>query len=465
MSPHQLQARDLLLSIDRGRRITLARQIEDQLRDACRSGLLASGTGLPSTRTLAEDLGVSRGVVSRAYEQLAAEGYIDLRQGANPTVRETRAPARSPAPSSPKCQFDLRPHLPDLSSFPRNAWLRAQARALMAAPAQELGYLDSRGLEGLRVELAAYLGRARGVFADADQIVVTAGTTHALSMIARALLRDGIREMGFENPSHSLQHLVAQRAGLQPVGLPLDGHGLVVDGLVDSDLHVVVVGPAHQFPTGVAMSSERRKALVAWAKATDALIVEDEYDAEFRYDKQPIAALHALAPKQTIHLGSTSKTLAPGLRLGWAVLPHHLVGAVTMELGTSLLHTSGFEQLAFADFLSRGEFDRHLRKMRRLYRQRRDTLVGTLRAALPDLPIRGISAGLHLVLEITEPGLAVEARDVARARGFAIDAISDHVLPGYDGADGLLVGYGAIAEPAIPEAVTALARAYALARR
>jgi GntR family transcriptional regulator / MocR family aminotransferase len=464
MSPRRLQARELLVELDRSRRSGLGRQLEQQLRSAIRSGTLAPGSDLPSTRALAEDLSVSRGVVVRAYAQLAAEGYLDLRQGANPSVRGIPfvkphvADALSPA-GVQKIRYDLRPHQPDLGGFPRQVWLRSLRNALGTAANADLGYIDPRGLEQLRIELALYLGRARGVVADPDRIVVTAGSTHTLSLIARVLASRGAT-MAFENPSHRLLFAVSERAGLTPVGIPVDRDGIRVDALPAANVSAVLVTPAHQFPTGVALAAERRAELTLWARESGGLIIEDDYDAELRYDRAPIGPLQGLMPDRVAYIGSANKTLSPGIRLGWAMLPGDLVASVTEELRNSVLHLSGIEQLALADFLHRGEFDRHIRRMRTVYRRRRDALVEALEAQLPELRVSGIAAGLHVVVELPSPRAEADVVAEAAARGLAIESLSYHALPGYDGPPGLLIGYGGVLEPAIGFAVAELAAAF-----
>ena len=470
MSPHQIHARELLVRIDRSGALAVGRQLEEQLRKAIRAGALAPGSNLPSGRALAEDIAVSRGVVVRAYAQLAAEGYLDLRQGASPSVR--RIPQVMPvsgvsvaAERRPRLGYDLRPHQPELSAFPRHAWLRSLRHTLLTAADADFGYIDPRGLEQLRAEISTYLRRARGVAADPDRILVTAGSTHTLSLIARALAREGARTIGFENPSHRLLHSVAHSAGLTPVGIPVDKSGLRVDELSTANVGAVLVTPAHQFPTGVVLSADRRAALVRWARETGGLIIEDDFDAEFRYDRAPIGALQGLSPEQVAYIGSTGKTLSPGIRLGWVVLPSALVASVGEELHTSVLHVSGIDQLALADFVRRGGFDRHLRRMRTLYRRRRDELVRALEARLPRLQVSGIAAGLHVVVELPSTAVEAAACEQARARGLAIDSISEHALPGYGGPPGLLLGYGGIAEPAIPLVIDELARVLGVSTR
>jgi GntR family transcriptional regulator/MocR family aminotransferase len=468
MTPRHLEVRDLFISVDRTRPKSLGRQLEGALREAIRSGRLIPGSRLPSTRAFAEDLAVSRAVVVRAYEQLASEGYIDLRQGAGASVRGASGEEHVDLTASMnggrrKRRFDLRPHVGDLSLFPRRAWSRSLRRALATAVDAELGYIASCGLQQLRVEIAAYVGRARGVAASPEQIVITAGTTHSLSLICRALARRGAGAVAFENPSHKLFHAVAARSGLEPVGVPVDQDGLVVQLLADTAVSAVVVTPAHQFPTGCALSRTRRAELVGWAAENDAIIVEDEYDAEFRYDRLPIDALHALSPDHVVYLGSTAKTLAPGIRLGWAVLPRHLSADVEEEVALSVLHLSSLDQLAFADFLRRGEFDRHLRRMRAVYKKRRDVLVEAVERRLGVPSVGGIAAGLHVVVELESPQLEARVCEEARRRGIDLDSLGEHALPAYAARSGILIGYGGISEAAIPAAVDELADAFAAA--
>jgi GntR family transcriptional regulator / MocR family aminotransferase len=462
VSPRQFQARELFVVLDRLERTPMARQLEEQLREAIQSGRLLAGHQLPSTRMLADELGVSRGVVVRAYSQLGAEGYVTLRQGANPHVSSVGVP--EPAPSGPvaseeepRFRYDLRPERPDVSQFPRREWLRSLRQAMLTATDAEVGYSDERGLQTLREEIAYYLARARGVAVTPDRIVVTGGSTHALTLISRALRRRGEGTIAFENPSHRLLHSVVRHAGLEPVGVSVDGDGLVVAELRERAAPAVVVSPAHQFPTGVAYSAERRAELVRWAEESDALILEDDYDAEFRYDRAPIGALQGLAPERVAYFGSTSKMLAPGLRLGWAVLPAGLVDEVAAEVSLSMLQLSAIDQLALADFVRRAELDRHLRRMRGIYRRRRDVLVRALRRELPHLGVSGIAAGLHVVLELPSAAAEASLRSRAAEAGLGLQSITEHALDGYSGARGLLVGYGAVHERALARAVRELA--------
>jgi GntR family transcriptional regulator/MocR family aminotransferase len=461
LSPRHRQVRELPLSIERGRGLGIGRQIEAQLRERISDGLLPTGTPLPSTRVLAEDLAVSRGVVARAYRQLAAEGYIALKQGANPRVNHLPPAAAVPVArqngSAEKYRFDLRPDLPDLASFPRSSWLRAQQRALQSASTHELGNTDGRGLRVLREELAAYLGRSRGVLVRPETLVVTAGTSQSLGLVTRALAAEGVSEVAFENPSCVLHHATVRQAGLEPRGIRIDDQGLVVSELGVAGVRAVVVCSGDQFPTGTRLSESRRAALIEWANSSGGFIIE--CDTELRADNGP-TPLQRHASDRVVYLGSTRKTLGPGVPLGWAVLPDRLVPPA-QELSASLLHVSSFDQLAFGEFLARGDYDRHVRKMRGIYRQRRAVLVDALRDAFPDASVVGPAAGLHVVLLTGTGGLARKACAVARARGTALASLCDHVLPGYDGPEGILVGFGQVSDAALPDAVAELRRAVA----
>jgi GntR family transcriptional regulator/MocR family aminotransferase len=462
MSPRQRQVRELLLSIDRRPGVKVGRQIEVQLRERISSGLLQIGTPLPSTRALAEDMEVSRGVVGRAYRQLAAEGYIVLRQGANPRVKgfpaRVEVPARRRNGSAVKYRFDLRPDLPDLASFPRVSWLRAQQRALQSASTLDVANTDGAGLWALRKELAAYLGRSRGVLVRPEALVVTAGTSQSLALVARALALDGFSEIAFENPSCNVHHAAVREVGSEPSGVRIDEQGLIVSQLYDADVGAVVASSTDQFPTGTRLSELRRAALIEWATDTGGVIIET--DAELREDNaQP--PMQTAAPARVIYVGSTQKTLGPFARLGWAVLPERLIPSV-QELSV-FLFVSSFDQLAFADFLARGDYDRHILKMRVVYRHRRAVLIDALRGAFPGLSIVEPVAGLHVILRTGRDGLAGTVCAIARERGVAVDSICEHALPGYDGPEGILVGFGQVSEAALPAAVDELRTAFATA--
>jgi len=449
---------ELLLSVTRGGSRTLGAQIEDALRQAIRDGSLRAGARVPSTRDLARQLGVSRRIAVDAYSQLAAEGYLTLRQGARPRVSETIVAAAEAATASelaePPPRFDFRPSMPDVSAFPRAAWMRSVREAMRTISDFDLGYGDPRGMHVLRAALVDYFGRVRGVHADGRNVVITSGYSQGLGVACHALAARGARRIAIEHPSNLLQRALAARAGLEPIPVAVDADGIVVDELPRCD--AVVVTPAHQHPTGALLSPARRAALMAWLRDHDAVAIEDDYDAEFRYDRPAVGALQGLDPERVIYAGSVSKTLAPALRLGWLVVPSALVDDVAAEKVLADRGTSRIDQLAFADFLARGELDRHLRRMRERYRARRDTLIDAVAAHLPQAEILGIAAGLHATvrLDVDEDALRAEAAH----RRIAFETMRD-----YEAGDGtLLLGYALMPEPTIRAGIAELADAIRL---
>jgi GntR family transcriptional regulator/MocR family aminotransferase len=462
------QPLELLLSVSRDGPRTLGAQIEDHLRRTIREGALRPGARVPSTRDLARQLGVSRRVVVDAYAQLGAEGYLSLRQGARPRVAEAaavasgaRAEARSPAAHT---RFDFRPSVPDVSTFPRAAWLRSLRTALATMTDADLGYGDPRGVQVLRSALAEYLGRVRGVVADPEQIVVTNGYTQGLAVVCHALAAAGATRIALEDPSNPEDALVAAHGGLQPVLIGVDEAGTRVDELERADVDAVVLTPAHQHPTGVVLTGERRTALLAWLRASDAIAIEDDYDAEYRYDRAAIGALQGLDPDRVIYVGSASKTLAPALRIGWLVVPPSLLEAVSNEKLLADRGTARIEQHAFADFLTRGELDRHLRRMRTRYRSRRDALVEALTEALPEAAVLGVAAGLHVTVQLPDSDNEQAIREEAQDRRIELETMSDYRPATPERPPALLLGYAQMPEPAIRAGVQELAKAVRAAR-
>jgi GntR family transcriptional regulator/MocR family aminotransferase len=454
---------DVLVSVSREGPRPLGAQIEDQLRRAIREGTLKGGARVPSTRDLARQLGISRRVVVDAYSQLAAEGYLALRQGARPKVSEAAVPREDAAPeleSEPRApRFDFRPQAPDVSSFPRTAWLRSFRSALATITDFDLGYGDPRGVETLRAALAEYLGRVRGVVAAPARVVVTSGYSQGQGVVCRVLAARGVRRIAFENPSHPEQRRIAVRAGLEVVPVPVDEEGIRVDELERAAVDAVVLTPAHQHPTGAVLAGDRRPALLAWLRARDAVAIEDDYDAEYRYDRAAVGALQGLEPDRIIYAGSASKTLAPGLRLGWLVVPPPLLDAVTDEKDLADCGTARIEQHAFADFVSRGELDRHLRRMRTRYRRRRDLLVEALADTVPEATIRGIAAGLHATAQLPDSYDEQRITDEARRRRIDLTTMRDFWFVGGSGPPTLLLGYAQLPEPSVGKAVRELAEA------
>jgi GntR family transcriptional regulator/MocR family aminotransferase len=454
---------ELLLPVRREPGVTLRAQLERHLREAVRSGRLRPGSALPSTRALAEQLGIARGVVVEAYDQLVAEGYLVARQGAATRVADAAlvgaVPPRPAAPPRP-LRYDFRPGVPALETFPRSAWLASLRKALQQAPHAALGYGDPRGQPALRQALVAYLGRVRGVAADPQQVLVCSGFAQGTALVCRALGRRGARRVAMEDPCHPGQRAIVAASGLEPVPVPVDDQGIQVDRLAAVGADAVLVTPAHQFPTGTVLAAERRGALVAWAQRHDAVIVEDDYDAEYRYDREPIGAVQGLAPDRVVYAGSASKTLAPALRLGWLVLPAWLTDAVAEQKALDDLASPALEQLAFAELLAGGGVDRHLRRNRARYRARRDALVTALAAHAPQVRVRGIAAGLHAVAELPPQTEEATVEAAARRRSVGVYPMRDYRFGGRGAAPAALVlGYGGLGEPAIRRGVALLALA------
>lgn len=453
---------ELLVPLERGAGRALRAQLEDRLRAAIRAGTLGPGSQLPSTRVLAHDLGLSRGLVVEAYAQLLAEGYLEARPGGTTrvaaSVRQEAAWISGEAPA-PHPRYDFRPGVPDLSLFPRSAWLAAMRGALGEAADAALGYGEPRGLPEARAALAGYLGRVRGVAAEPSRVVVCTGFAQGLRLLCAVLRRAGVTRLALEEPTHPGQRLLIAREGLAPVPIPVDEDGLRVDLLAREDVGGVLVTPAHQFPTGVVLAPARRAALLAWARERNALVIEDDYDAEYRYDRAPVGAVQGLGPTHVAYVGSTSKMLAPALRLGWMVVPPHLVEAVAEEKHDADLGSPGLDQLALARFLMAGHLDRHLRKARLLYRDRRDSLVSALAEYLPAARVRGIAAGLHAVVELP-PGSREDAVvAAAAARDVRVYPMGEYGTGGQPAVPALVLGYAALSEPAIRAGIAVLSDA------
>ncbi|MFC6878283.1 MULTISPECIES: PLP-dependent aminotransferase family protein [Actinomadura] len=502
---------DLHLPLDRsaGR---LAAQIAAGFRAAVRSGRLVAGTRLPSSRDLARDLGVSRGVVVTAYEQLVAEGFLVSRRGDGTRVAPLarpdgagpapagpepsawlggpvairaggpdpgRAPRPAPDPAPPAADtevwpegqasggppaapvaYDLWPGTPDLASFPRERWTAASRAALRALPHDAFTYPDPGGVPALRTELAGYLGRVRAAHAAPDQVVIMNGVAHALSALVRLLVEDGHRVLAVEDPTSARQIPMLEATGVALAPVPVDGDGIDVAALARTGARAVLVTPAHQYPTGVVLSPARRAALIAWARDVGGVIVEDDYDAEFRYDRDPVGCLQGVDPDRVVLLGSVSKSLAPALRLGWAVAPGDLAGRLRVHRARTDLGGPVLEQYALAEFLSGGGYDRHLRMMRRRYRARRDALADALRAHVPGVMVHGVSAGIHLYVEL--PRGADErqvARDAAEA-GVCVAGAAPMWSAERAGQapPALVLGYARLGEARLEEAARLLGR-------
>lgn len=449
------------------------------LRAAITDGRLGAGTRLPPTRTLAGDLGVARGVVVEAYQRLGSEGLLEARIRVGTvvmpmTVPPPRPPARTadhdatdpvprlPVPTSSRLaptDLDLSPGVPDLTAFPRAAWLRAERAVLDQLTAADLGYGDPRGSAALRSELAGWLARTRGVRAEPDDILVVAGVAQSLALLAQTLRARGADTIAVEEPGSRGAREELTHWGLRPVPVPVDEQGLQVEALVCAGPQAALLTPAHQFPTGVVLSPLRRRDLLDWARA-GGLVIEDDYDAEHRYDRAPVPALQSSAPEHVAHTGSTSKTLAPGMRLGWLIPPSHLNADLVAAKHASDLGSPALPQLVLAHLLASGGYDRHLRLLRTRQRRRRDAVLAALRAHLPQARVAGVAAGLHLL--ITLPDLLGDTDDTdlaaaVRHAGVLVHPLSWHRQ--HPGPPGLVLGYAAHPPDRLHDAVQRLAAA------
>jgi GntR family transcriptional regulator/MocR family aminotransferase len=435
---------DLHLDLS-GTRVRAA--LETALRDAVTSGRLVPGVRLPSSRALAGDLGVARNTVADAYGQLVAEGWLTAQVGSGTRVatRVPELPARPRPAATHTSRYDLRPGAPTLSAFPRTAWLAAARKALATAPADTFGYTDPRGQPVLRTALADYLARARGVRVDPDRIVVCAGFTQALDLLCQVVPGT----LAVEEYGHHAHANIATRNGLRVVPLPVDADGARVTGTADTAL----LTPAHQFPLGMPLAAYRRTAAVTWARDTGGLLIEDDYDGEFRYDRHPVGALQALAPDHVVYAGTASKSLAPGIRLAWLVAPPDVARRIA-EVKDG--HCGAIDQLTLAEFITSGGYDRHIRRARLTYRRRRDRLVAALATAAPDVRVTGVAAGLHVVIEL--PSRLTEADTIARAaaNGLALEGLAEYRRGPEQRDPALVVGYATPPDHAYTTAVARL---------
>ncbi|MDX3227061.1 PLP-dependent aminotransferase family protein [Streptomyces sp. ME19-01-6] len=468
------------------------------LRDAIRSGRLAPGTRLPPYRSLAADLGLARNTVADAYAELVAEGWLTARQGSGTRVAPRAAPppprrtgrqkeggargrgrpavgfgappaaapaggvpvrrARSAPVRPPEPVHNLLQGQPDAASFPRAAWLASARRALTAAPNEAFGPGDPHGRPELRRALADYLARARGVRTDADRIVVCSGYAHALRLLAGTAALRGTAAV--EAYGLGFHRSLLAAAGIRTVPLPLDADGARTEELASHQgLRAVLLTPAHQFPTGGPLHPRRRAAAVDWARAHGGLVLEDDYDGEFRYDRKPVGAVQGLDPGHVLYVGSVSKSLSPALRLGWMVLPDPLVDEVLAAKGEREAWVSALDQLTLADFIESGGYDRHIRRMRQRYRRRRDQLVATLAERAPHVRVSGVAAGLHAVLELP-PGTERSAVRAAAWQGLALEGLAGYRHPDAVGPprDGLVVGYATPPDHSFTDALDTLCR-------
>jgi GntR family transcriptional regulator / MocR family aminotransferase len=482
---------ELLVDLERGSGRPLRAQLEDGLREAVRVGRVPGGARLPATRALAADLGVSRRMVVDAYAQLLAEGYLVARRGAGTFVADAAYAPSTPVaePTEHRLAFDFFPGYPDLASFPRRPWLRALREVLRETPLASMGYPDVKGAPELRRALAGHLRRVRGVAADPQTIVVCSGFAQGLMLLARALGHAGMaRALGRADAAArdgglgGGVHLAVEDPGLPPHRailiahgarlsfLPVDEQGAGISELAAIEARAgrvdgVLVTPAHQSPTGFALTAERRTALLEWAGdgagRDDGVVIEDDYDAEYRYDRPPLAAMQGLAPDRVVYMGTASKTLAPALRLGWMVLPPRLVEAVAEQafLAGSTLPT--LDQLTLAKLIESGGYDRHLRQARRRYRVRRDALVKAVAEHLPGARVTGVAAGLHAIVRLPRAVDGLALAHAAREQSVGVYSLGYAFAEPRPRHEGLVLGYANLSEPAIAEGIRRLALALA----
>ncbi|WP_433324220.1 PLP-dependent aminotransferase family protein [Spirillospora sp. CA-294931] len=456
---------ELSLRLDRTLGEPLRVQLEGALRRAIQSGRLEAGERIPSTRRLAAELGVSRGLVVDCYAQLESEGYLSSRPGSVTRVAEgarstpvARRPEIAPllAPLPPG-GVDFRPIQPDLSSFPRRDWLWALGEAGRRAPGSAFGYGEAQGSGRLREVLASYLRRVRGAVAEPELMVISGGFAQGLALVLDALAARGVRRVAVEEPGPAYRDVVTHRAGVEAVPVPVDEGGIDVGALAATGAGAVLLTPAHQSPTGVVLTPERRHAVLAWARERDGLVIEDDYDAEFRYDREPVGTLQGLAPDRVVLLGTVSKSLAPGLRLGWVLSPPGLVAAVGNGKRYADRGSPALDQLALATLLESGRFDRHLRRMRKVYGARRAVLREALHQRAPRVRVGGLAAGLHAVAHL--PGDLDEERVVreAMARSVGLHGMSHYRIDGATRPPALVLGFGHLTEGAIGRGVASIA--------
>jgi GntR family transcriptional regulator/MocR family aminotransferase len=483
---------ELLVRLDRSAGQPLRAQLEASLREAIRGGRLRAGERLPSSRELARALGVSRGMVQDCYGQLLAEGYLTSRTGSatrvapiggqqapgqqagnqqaggrqaggQPVADPPAAPAPPRQPPEPPLIADFEHGVPDLSSFPRTDWAWAVKQACTEATPADLGYGDPRGSLVLREVLAAYLRRVRAAAASPAQVIISTGFAQGINLVLRALAAQGgvnclaLEDPGYGSPQADETVRAVLAMGIRVAYVPVDEEGLGVDALAASGAQAVVVTPAHQSPTGVVLSPERRHALTDWARS-GGYVIEDDYDSEFRYDKEPVGSLQGLAPERVFLLGTASKALAPAVRLGWVHAPAPLAAAVAAEKEMSDRGSCTLDQLALATLLTTGRYDRHLRRMRTVYAARRTALTAAFARHAPRIQLTGLAAGFHAVAPLP-PG-ADETAVIAAARERRVGL---HGIGAYRGnpdpaaPPALVMGFGNVRERAIEPAIAAIA--------
>jgi GntR family transcriptional regulator / MocR family aminotransferase len=463
-----------------------------EIRAAIADGRLPLGSKLPASRVLAAELRVSRGVVTEAYQCLTEDGHVAGRGRAGTVVVAAPVPvpesgaARDPARPcgalpegalfgaapgtdvfdslrAAEAPYDFTPGVPDLAAFPRAAWLRAERAVLAGLSASDLGYGDPRGAPALRAAVAHWLARNRGIAADPADVLIVAGVSQALILLAHVLRARGIGELAVEEPGSLGARHHLRYGGMAMPAVPVDGEGVRVDALRASGARAVLLTPAHQFPTGVVLSGERRRELMAWARESGGLIVEDDYDAEHRYDRPPVPAVRAMLPEAVAYTGSVSKLLAPALRIGWLLPPPAYREALVAAKRFTDLGNGVLPQLVLARLMESGELERQLRMLRRRHQRRRDTMIEGIGRHLPGAVVHGAAAGVHLMITFPSDAPLVRGRcdlelaSLALAHGVKVQPLAWHRR--HPGPPGLVLGYAASGRDRIAEGMAALGRA------
>jgi GntR family transcriptional regulator/MocR family aminotransferase len=455
---------ELLVQLDRTRPEPIRVQLENSLRQAIRSGRLQAGERLPSSREMAKQLSISRGVVQECYEQLYAEGYVSARAGSATRVAEIDASpsarvAVTAGPATSRPRIDFATGVPDLASFPRADWTWAQREACRSAATSAFDYGDPRGNEQARAVLAGYVRRVRGAAVDPEQIVLCAGYAQGLALTLRALAGAGVKRLAMEDPGYGRGHTLdaTRRSGIEAVFVPVDEDGIDVTALAATGARAVLVTPAHQWPTGVVLAPHRRHELVAWASRADAVIIEDDYDAEFRYDREPVGVVQGLAPDHTVAIGTASKSLAPALRFGWMLCPAGLVEAISNQKVLADRGSPTLDQLTLATLIESGRYDRHLRRMRGVYAARRTALVDALATHAPRVRVSGLSAGFHAVAHLPDGVDESSVIAAARSRSVGLYGMSGNRSDRSTTPPCLVLGFGNLGERAIAEGIATVA--------
>jgi GntR family transcriptional regulator / MocR family aminotransferase len=463
----------LWIPVDRTAEKPLIRQVYDQIRQQILQGELHAGDRLPSTRELAEDLHVSRNVILEAYDQLLAEGYIESRRGSGTYVAEgasfafsednaqqSAATLFTPFAQKNSHIINFRSGLPALDHFPRKLWSQLTQKTYQQADSALFGYDSPEGRLELRVALSRYLLRTRGVRSSLDQLLITTGAAQAFSLLTNLLLTPDSQVI-VEDPVNNEVQTIYTRSGATLVPVPVDRHGIQTDLLpVDEQAAFVVVTPSHQYPLGSILPIQRRIALINFARATDCYLVEDDYDSEFRYSGPPVSSLQGLDPERVIYIGTFSKILSPALRIGYMILPSSLIASSRQTKRLSDLHSPTLDQLILARFIEEGHLERHIMKMKRLYRKRRDTLINSLQSTFGQrVQIEGASTGLHLVaafpgIDFTDTTLMLALEQA----GVQVYPVEIHAVRKGQHCHQIVLGYGNLAEEEIVEGVKRIAR-------